>query len=139
MVGASAASTYAARTLLQHQAAVARRLIGKPHGEDAVDADRVWRKSYGDPVDLLLLGDSIAAGLGAERRKDTLGGRLARGLAKQTHRVPVADSVQHLRCNVASSGGCWFRVGVNFDSGSSVNDSTTWTAKIEGEPVRLIE
>ena len=35
---------------------------------------------------LLLLGDSIAAGLGAERRKDTLGGRLARGLAKELHR-----------------------------------------------------
>ncbi len=33
-----------------------------------------------------MLGDSIAAGLGAERRKDTLGGRLAKGFAKQTGR-----------------------------------------------------
>lgn len=84
--GVLALATYGARTLLHHQAATARRLIGKPLGEHAPDADRVWKKSYGDPVDLLLLGDSIAAGLGAERRKDTLGGRLARGLAKATRR-----------------------------------------------------
>jgi lysophospholipase L1-like esterase len=32
-------------------------------------------------VDLLVLGDSIAAGLGADRAKDTLGSRLARGIA----------------------------------------------------------
>ncbi len=74
------------RELLRRQAALARRAIGKPLGEEAPDADRVWKKSYGDPLDLLMLGDSIAAGLGAERRKDTLGARLARGLAKQLHR-----------------------------------------------------
>lgn len=75
------------RQLLRVQAAKARAIIGKPLGETAIDADRTWRKRYGDPVDLLLLGDSIAAGLGAERPKETLGGRLARGLAKQTTRA----------------------------------------------------
>ncbi len=75
-----------ARELLRRQAALARRAIGKPLGEEAPDADRVWKKSYGEPLDLLLLGDSIAAGLGAERRKDTLGARLARGLARHLHR-----------------------------------------------------
>ncbi|MEQ6900216.1 SGNH/GDSL hydrolase family protein [Nocardioides sp. YIM 152588] len=75
-----------ARVLLTRQAAIARRAIGKPLGELAPRADRVWKKSYGDPLDLLLLGDSIAAGLGAERRKDTLGGRLSRGLAKELQR-----------------------------------------------------
>lgn len=74
------------RELLRRQAAIARRRIGKPLGEEAIDADKLWKKSYGDPLRLLLLGDSIAAGLGAERRKDTLGGRLARGLAKELHR-----------------------------------------------------
>ncbi len=74
------------RELLRRQAALARRAIGKPHGEVAIDADRVWKKSYGDPLDLVMLGDSIAAGLGAEHRRDTLGGRLARGLAKELHR-----------------------------------------------------
>jgi len=76
-----------ARHVLARQAAAARLVIGKPLSEDAIDADRVWRGRYGgEPVELVVLGDSIAAGLGAERRKDTLGGRLARGLAKQTRR-----------------------------------------------------
>ncbi|MGA8256476.1 MAG: SGNH/GDSL hydrolase family protein [Nocardioides sp.] len=82
-------TSYGAREVLHRQAAVARRLIGKPLGETPPDADRVWKKAYGtdvEPLELLMLGDSIAAGLGAERRKDTLGGRLAKGLAKRTDR-----------------------------------------------------
>jgi lysophospholipase L1-like esterase len=75
------------RALLQRQAAVARRRIGKPLGEDAIDADRVWRRSRGgDPLELLVLGDSIAAGLGGLRRKETLGARVAKGLAKRLQR-----------------------------------------------------
>ncbi|HET9421563.1 MAG TPA: SGNH/GDSL hydrolase family protein [Nocardioides sp.] len=85
--GAAALSTYGARELLARQAAAARRVIGKPLGEVAPDADRVWKSKYGDPLDLLLLGDSIAAGLGAERPKDTLGARLAKGVAKHAHRA----------------------------------------------------
>jgi lysophospholipase L1-like esterase len=77
----------AVREVLRRQAAVARRRIGKPLGELAPNADRVWRRSLeGAPVELLLLGDSIAAGLGAERRKDTLGARLAKGIGRRTHR-----------------------------------------------------
>ncbi|WP_353115610.1 SGNH/GDSL hydrolase family protein [Microbacterium sp.] len=75
------------RTGLSRQAAIARRRIGKPLGEDAPGADRVWRRRLdGEPLELLLLGDSLAAGLGAERRKDTLGGRLAKGLARSVRR-----------------------------------------------------
>ena len=62
-------------------------MIGKPLGEQALAADRTWKKKYGDRVDLLLLGDSIAAGLGAETPRNTLGARLARKLAKRTHRA----------------------------------------------------
>ncbi|NYE37091.1 lysophospholipase L1-like esterase [Nocardioides cavernae] len=75
-------AAYGARELLRHQAAQARRAIGKPLGEVAPAADRHYKKKYGAPVDLLVLGDSIAAGLGAERPEHTLGGRLARGIAK---------------------------------------------------------
>ncbi|WEK62561.1 MAG: SGNH/GDSL hydrolase family protein [Candidatus Microbacterium colombiense] len=75
------------RMLLTRQAAIARRRIGKPLGEDSLDADRVWRRSFeGDPIELLMLGDSLAAGLGASRRKETLGGRLAKGLGRRMHR-----------------------------------------------------
>lgn len=76
------------QTLITRQAAIARRRIGKPLGEQALDADRVWRrkKHPGDPVELLLLGDSIAAGLGAGHRRDTLGARLAKGIARDAGR-----------------------------------------------------
>jgi len=75
------------RAVLTRQAALARRRIGKPLGEDALDADRVWGGRFdGPPLELVVLGDSIAAGLGAERRKDTLGARLAKGLARAERR-----------------------------------------------------
>ena len=84
--GVGAPQAYGARGLLQRQAAQARRAIGKPLGERAPAADRHWKEEYGAPVDLLVLGDSIAAGLGAEKPKHTLGGRLARGIARSAGR-----------------------------------------------------
>lgn len=84
--GIAGATAYGARGLLHRQAAQARRAIGKPLGEQAPAGDKHWKKKYGEPVDLLVLGDSIAAGLGAERAKHTLGGRLARGIARDTRR-----------------------------------------------------
>lgn len=86
-VASAALVLAAAREVLRRQAAHARRRIGKPLGENAIDADRVWRRAYeGEPVDLLVLGDSIAAGLGADRRKDTLGARVSRGVARRLQR-----------------------------------------------------
>lgn len=53
----------------------------------------------------------------------------------QTVRVPIPNTYT---CQVSSSGGCWWRVTINFP-GATVTDATTWTARIVGEPVRLIE
>ncbi|WP_110183115.1 SGNH/GDSL hydrolase family protein [Nocardioides solisilvae] len=75
------------RELLRAQARSARTVIGKPLGEEAPRSDGVYKRKYGDPVDLLLLGDSIAAGLGAEDPQHTLGGQLARRLARRTRRT----------------------------------------------------
>ena len=84
---AVAASVVGIRLLLTRQAAIARRRIGKPLGEESLDADRVWRRSLdGRPIELLLLGDSLPAGLGAQTRKQTLGGRLAKALAARMRR-----------------------------------------------------
>lgn len=80
-------SVLVATYLVHHQAAVARRVIGKPLGEEALVADRTFKKKYGDPIDLLVLGDSIAAGLGAETPKHTLGAQLANRLARRTRRA----------------------------------------------------
>ncbi len=61
-------------------------VIGKPLGEEAHRADKSYKKKYGHRLELLLLGDSIAAGLGADTPKHTLGAQLARRLAKETRR-----------------------------------------------------
>ena len=78
--------TFGGRELLHRQAAVARGIIGKPLGEQAPKADKVYKKRFGDRVDLLMLGDSLAAGLGADLPAETLGARLAKGTAKRIHR-----------------------------------------------------
>ncbi|RYU09268.1 SGNH/GDSL hydrolase family protein [Nocardioides iriomotensis] len=76
-----------ARQVLHSQARAARRAIGKPLGEEAHRADRVYKKKYGATLDLLVLGDSIAAGLGAEKPSHTLGAQLASRTAKATGRA----------------------------------------------------
>jgi lysophospholipase L1-like esterase len=73
--------------LLMRQAARARRVIGKPLGEQAHVADRTYKKRHGNRIELLLLGDSIAAGLGADEPRGTLGAHVARRLAKATGRA----------------------------------------------------
>jgi lysophospholipase L1-like esterase len=78
---------YGGKRLLTRQAAIARGIIGDPLGHVAPKADKVWKKRYGDPVRLLMVGDSIAAGLGAELPREVLGARLARGIAKRMHRA----------------------------------------------------
>lgn len=53
----------------------------------------------------------------------------------ETIAVPIPSSYT---CTSTSAGGCWFRVQVSF-SGGHVTDTTTWTANITGDPVRLVE
>lgn len=81
------AAAYGTKEVLTRQAAIARSRIGDPLGHVAPDADKVYKKRYGEPIDLLVLGDSIAAGLGADQPKHTLGGGLARRVAKRTGRA----------------------------------------------------
>jgi lysophospholipase L1-like esterase len=85
-VGGALGAALAGHQVIARQARVARRAIGKPLGEEAHAADRTYKKKYGDPVDLLVLGDSIAAGLGADTAKGTFGAQLAKRLAKQVRR-----------------------------------------------------
>ncbi|WP_346386444.1 SGNH/GDSL hydrolase family protein [Nocardioides sp.] len=84
------------REVVRLQARTARRVIGKPLGEDVHAADRTYKRKYGEPLDLLLLGDSIAAGLGAETAKHTLGAQLARRLAKSTKRSVHLHTAAHV-------------------------------------------
>jgi hypothetical protein len=52
----------------------------------------------------------------------------------QNIRVPIPSNYN---CNSTQAGGCWFRLQVSFPGG--VSDTTTWSARVEGDPVRLIE
>jgi Flp pilus assembly protein TadG len=50
------------------------------------------------------------------------------------YKVPIPDNYD---CNIADPKGCWTRL--NFAFPASVQDTTTWSARIEGDPVRLVE
>ncbi|WP_028645736.1 pilus assembly protein TadG-related protein [Nocardioides sp. URHA0020] len=54
----------------------------------------------------------------------------------ETVAVPIPSNYT---CHYTGIGGCWFRLNVTFGGGASVNDTTTWTAYVSGDPVRLIE
>lgn len=101
-LGAAIAAVFAGQKILMRQARIARARIGKPLGEDAINANRVWKRRHGgEPVRLVLLGDSLAAGLGADRRKETLGARIAKNVASrvvrpvQLHSVAIVGSETH--------------------------------------------
>ena len=49
-------------------------------------------------------------------------------------RIPIPSTYT---CTANQPGGCWFRLQVSFPGG--VNDTTTWTAQIIGDPIRLIK
>ena len=53
-----------------------------------------------------------------------------------TYRVPIPANYT---CNYQDPTGCWTRVNFSFPTLTSVQDTTTWTAQIQGDPVRLIE
>ncbi|HEX7097187.1 MAG TPA: hypothetical protein VF183_14980, partial [Acidimicrobiales bacterium] len=41
-------------------------------------------------------------------------------------------------CDVDSDSGCWLKVKLSFNN-ATPRDTTTWSASIDGDPVRLIE
>lgn len=66
--------------LIQAEAKITRRIVGRPF-DGAPDDDGVYGAAPGEPVRLLMLGDSTAAGMGADTRYQTIGAILATGLA----------------------------------------------------------
>lgn len=77
LAGALGAAGYG---LIRAEAAVARRMIGHPF-DDSPDDNGLYGHGPGEPVQLLMLGDSTAAGLGTEERSQTIGAILASGVA----------------------------------------------------------
>ncbi|MGA8047980.1 MAG: SGNH/GDSL hydrolase family protein [Dermatophilaceae bacterium] len=77
LAGALGAAGYG---LIRAEAAAARRMIGRPF-DDSPDDNGLYGHGPGEPVELLILGDSTAAGLGTEERSQTIGAILASGVA----------------------------------------------------------
>ncbi len=78
--------------VLVAEARIARRAIGRPFGVVGPDATGVYGDAPGPVLDLAMLGDSTAVGLGAEDARHTPGAVLAGGLAALARR-PVRLSV----------------------------------------------
>lgn len=66
--------------LLKVEARLARRTIGKPF-DISPDDTNIYGAGLGAPIQLVVLGDSLAAGLGADTRFQTMGGVLATGVS----------------------------------------------------------
>lgn len=67
-------------SLLRLEAASARRVVGKPF-EAGPEASDVYGGGLGPVIDLVVIGDSLAAGLGAHTKYQTIGGILAVGVS----------------------------------------------------------
>ena len=66
--------------VLKAEAQLARRLVDQPF-DGAPDDDAVYGAGLGEPVQLLMLGDSSAAGMGAEAAHQTVGAIIANGVS----------------------------------------------------------
>ena len=41
--------------------------------------------------------------------------------------------------NEDERNGCWIRIAMTFNGDANPSDTTTWTASVLGDPVRLVE
>ncbi len=66
--------------VLKVEVQLARRLVGQPF-DGAPDDDALYGAGLGKPVQLVLLGDSSAAGMGADTAQQTVGAIIANGVS----------------------------------------------------------
>jgi len=66
--------------LIKAEAILARRIVGQPFESAPDDAGR-YGSGSGKPVELLMLGDSLAVGMGSDTRNETIGAILASGIS----------------------------------------------------------
>lgn len=62
--------------------------------------------------------------------RSTFNGRLL------TIDVPIPKTYT---CTASSPTGCWIKIKAAYPSGATVNDATTWSAAILGNPIRIVE
>ena len=67
------------------EGAIARRIVGSPY-DNAPEHEGIYGAGIGEPLDLIMLGDSLSAGLGAESGEQTIGAIVAGSVAALTAR-----------------------------------------------------
>jgi lysophospholipase L1-like esterase len=72
------AATYG---LLFAEGVLARRIVGRPHGMEGPPSDGVYGDFDGEPIRMVMLGDSLSVGLGTTDPAETPGALIASGLA----------------------------------------------------------
>lgn len=71
--------------LIKLEATIARRIVGEPF-DGSPDDDGIYGHGPGAPLQMLVLGDSSAAGMGADLPSQTVGAIIANGVAALTGR-----------------------------------------------------
>lgn len=71
--------------LLTVEAKIARKIVGRPF-ESAPDDSGTFGSGFGDVIELLMLGDSTARGMGADDRTQTVGAIVSTAVAALTSR-----------------------------------------------------
>src|SRR3954447_24545241 len=67
--------------LVATEVKLARRTIGTPFGQSYPNADGIYGAGTANPIELVVIGDSSAAGMGADSPEQTPGAVVARGLS----------------------------------------------------------
>lgn len=62
----------------------------------------------------------------------------ASGDSKYDNRI-VEFTVELPDTYTCSGDACWFRVEYNYTGAAAIRDVTTWTARIDGSPIRIVE
>lgn len=103
--GVAAIATFTG--VLVFEANLARKIIGQPFGEETPEVDGIYGSGPGQQITIGVLGDSTAAGLGADRPEQTASAVLASGvsaLAGRTVRLVsvavVGSESSHLHAQV---------------------------------------
>ncbi|KNX37986.1 SGNH/GDSL hydrolase family protein [Luteipulveratus halotolerans] len=81
----AAASAAAAYGILRAEAQIARRVVGTPF-DDTPDDSGTYGHGFGDPVHLLVIGDSSARGMGVDTKWQTVGSIVSVAVAALTGR-----------------------------------------------------
>ncbi|WP_460601712.1 SGNH/GDSL hydrolase family protein [Flexivirga lutea] len=80
IAGVGAAGVLGGWGVLKGEAAIARRVVGQPF-DGAPDDNGTYGAAPGEPIDLLVLGDSTAKGMGADNASQTVGAIIAAAVA----------------------------------------------------------